>query len=201
MAEVAIDVVFAAFAVLTAARIGSKLVPGAPLASAVLGAVVGAHLVLAVLFVRRHVAIEDAPWRDVVASLPSLAIGGLVLAVVPGPGAWHPAAAAVFVAGVAFGAVSLWTLGRSFAVLPARRALVTRGPYRWLRHPAYAGELVAVIAAASAAGFDPVAWGLVAAIVPAIVVRIRIEERLLAHDPAWAQWAKRVRWRLVPGLW
>jgi protein-S-isoprenylcysteine O-methyltransferase Ste14 len=48
----------------------------------------------------------------------------------------------VMVAGTAFTIWSLGFLGRSFGVLPEARALVTRGPYRWVRHPVYLGELI-----------------------------------------------------------
>lgn len=192
---------FAGYAIFVAARAGQRLRPDAPVASVVVGAIVGVHLVLAALFVRRRAALAEASTAGVLVSLPSLALGGAILAVAPPPGDWPLAAAVVFAAGVAVGVVSLVTLGRSFAVLPARRALVTRGPYRVVRHPAYAGELVAVCAAAAAAGADPVAWVVVVALVPALAARIRVEEQLLAGDPAWAAWAQRVRWRLVPGIW
>ncbi len=44
-------------------------------------------------------------------------------------------------------ALCMWgfvMLGQSFGVSPADRGLVQRGPYRWLRHPIYAGELIAI---------------------------------------------------------
>lgn len=36
----------------------------------------------------------------------------------------------------------IWTLRRSFSVTIEVRALVTNGPYRWLRHPIYLGEIL-----------------------------------------------------------
>jgi len=36
---------------------------------------------------------------------------------------------------------ALWSLGSSFAVAPAARKLIMSGPYRYLRHPMYAGEI------------------------------------------------------------
>ena len=37
----------------------------------------------------------------------------------------------------------IWTLRRSFSITVEVRALVTNGPYRWLRHPIYVGEILA----------------------------------------------------------
>ncbi|MBA4422831.1 MAG: hypothetical protein C0390_06970 [Syntrophus sp. (in: bacteria)] len=36
----------------------------------------------------------------------------------------------------------IWTLRRSFSITIEARALVTNGPYRWLRHPIYLGEIL-----------------------------------------------------------
>ncbi|MDO9068497.1 MAG: methyltransferase [Deltaproteobacteria bacterium] len=36
----------------------------------------------------------------------------------------------------------LWTLRRSFSITVEARALVTGGPYRWVRHPIYLGEML-----------------------------------------------------------
>lgn len=41
---------------------------------------------------------------------------------------------------------SMWILRRSFSITVEARALVTAGPYRWVRHPVYIGEVMAVFA-------------------------------------------------------
>jgi protein-S-isoprenylcysteine O-methyltransferase Ste14 len=38
---------------------------------------------------------------------------------------------------------AMWTLRRSFSITVEARELVTRGPYRWVRHPVYLGEILA----------------------------------------------------------
>jgi protein-S-isoprenylcysteine O-methyltransferase Ste14 len=55
-------------------------------------------------------------------------------------------ASSVFVlVGTAWTMWSLATLGRYFGMLPEVRGLVTRGPYRLVRHPVYVGEIVSAV--------------------------------------------------------
>jgi protein-S-isoprenylcysteine O-methyltransferase Ste14 len=109
-------------------------------------------------------------------------------------------ASALFVAGAAVAVGSFVTLGRRFGVLPAWRGLAASGPYRVVRHPGYAAELVMVAGAAIAVG----TWLGVAAALGALgltLLRIRVEERWLLERPAYRRYARRVRSRLLPGLW
>jgi protein-S-isoprenylcysteine O-methyltransferase Ste14 len=46
----------------------------------------------------------------------------------------------------AFTAWSLWALRHSFSITVEARALVTSGPYRWVRHPVHLGEILAAAA-------------------------------------------------------
>ncbi len=75
------------------------------------------------------------------------------------------------------------------------------GPYRLVRHPGYAGTLLqsagaplllgswwAVLPGMAAAGF--------------MIIRTSLEERTLqAELPGYSEFAKEVRYRLVPGIW
>lgn len=152
------------------------------------------------LLLARAPARREAPARDVVASLPALAAGGWALHVAPAPSAWPLAAEIAFACGGLIAAASLLTLGRSFAVLPAVRELVARGPYRVVRHPAYLGELLMVLGCVLAAPGAAAAATLAAALA-AVTLRIRAEERLLVTGAGYGRYAERVRWRLLPGLW
>jgi protein-S-isoprenylcysteine O-methyltransferase Ste14 len=80
-------------------------------------------------------------------------------------------------------------------------SVVTTGPYRIVRHPMYAGLAASMLGmglwlgswAAAAASFVPT--GILAA-------RILLEERLLLRSlHGYADYAARVRSRLVPGVW
>jgi protein-S-isoprenylcysteine O-methyltransferase Ste14 len=78
---------------------------------------------------------------------------------------------------------------------------VTSGPYRWVRHPGYAGAIPAVVAS----GIALCSW-LATAIgalgVPLLLWRTIGEDRtLLAELPGYAAYAQNVRWRLLPGVW
>lgn len=101
------------------------------------------------------------------------------------------------VCGLALAAWGLLCLGKSFGVAPADRGLILHGPYHYLRHPVYAGELLAVFAILL--GKPLPLNALVFTILSlTMLVRIRWEERALGD---YSVYACQVRWRLVPGLW
>jgi protein-S-isoprenylcysteine O-methyltransferase Ste14 len=103
----------------------------------------------------------------------------------------------VEIAGVSGWAVSLFYLGRSFGIVPADRGLVVRGPYRFIRHPIYAFEMVFIFGYFLAV---PTFWSgaVIAAWVVLQLFRIAREERILGGYDVYAQ---HTRWRLVPGIW
>jgi protein-S-isoprenylcysteine O-methyltransferase Ste14 len=90
-------------------------------------------------------------------------------------------------------------LGRSFALLPANRGIVSSGMYRLVRHPIYMGYLVAHVAYLLA---NPTLWNITALVLAdaALLVRAVREERTLALDPAYREYQQQVRWRVAPGL-
>ena len=102
--------------------------------------------------------------------------------------------------GLGFTVYSLAVLRRSFGVEPQVRTLVRSGPYRWIRHPLYVGEIVILVGAVL---MGP-SWERFAVLVFSAalqVYRAIHEERLLAaHIPeytSYMQEAKRFEPRLI----
>ena len=79
--------------------------------------------------------------------------------------------------------------------------VVSDGPYRWIRHPGYVGGVVGDVAIPLLLGS---AWALIPGLltVGAVVVRTALEDRTLqAELPGYAEYARRTRYRLLPGVW
>lgn len=121
------------------------------------------------------------------------------------PGIAHTAG----VIGVAAGlALFLWAMASNafFAegvrIQSERGHTVARGgPYRAVRHPGYAG---AILAQASTPLLLGSPWALIptAASVIGYIVRTALEDKtLLVELPGYAEFAETTRHRLVPGLW
>jgi len=95
---------------------------------------------------------------------------------------------------------STWSLGRSYAVLPAFRELKVSGPYRIVRHPIYASYLVMdlgmLMNAPTLRNIAVAAIGLVL-----FVRRIALEEHLLATFAGSESYRANVRSKLLPGIY
>ncbi|TPL41322.1 isoprenylcysteine carboxylmethyltransferase family protein [Mesorhizobium sp. B2-4-6] len=91
------------------------------------------------------------------------------------------------------------SLGRSFAILPANRGVVTGGAYRFVRHPIYAGYLAGHILFLLSS-FSIYNFTVYAIITLFQVHRILREERILALTQEYRDYLGRVRYRLCPGI-
>lgn len=154
------------------------------------------------------------PWDRVLA--PLVGIGGALVPLVAGLDArfgwsapfsvWVTALAlAVVIAGYG---IASWALieNRFFSgvvriQLERGHHVVSSGPYAAVRHPGYAGGLLSYLAIPFLLDSW---WALVPAVLlmGALVVRTRLEDAVLREElPGYADYARRVRYRLVPGVW
>lgn len=75
------------------------------------------------------------------------------------------------------------------------------GPYRFVRHPGYAGNIPPLFGIAFALGSS---WALIPAVVATIITLVRtiLEDRTLQEElPGYRGYAERVRYRLFPGIY
>lgn len=106
--------------------------------------------------------------------------------------------------GVGMAAWAQVTLGRQWSAqlqLTEEHQLITSGPYGWIRHPIYAALAAISIGFALVTanwlfiGFGALSMGMV-------VHRIPREEAMLREGvPGYADYAAKVRFRILPGVW
>jgi protein-S-isoprenylcysteine O-methyltransferase Ste14 len=80
-------------------------------------------------------------------------------------------------------------------------AVAAGGPYRFVRHPAYIGGIVLYLATPVMLGS---LWALILGGLSALlmVVRTALEDKMLLNElDGYKDYARRVRYRLVPGAW
>lgn len=109
---------------------------------------------------------------------------------------------------VAAGAIVLWSFRENaflsgFVRIQAERghAVCSAGPYRIVRHPMYLAVILVAL-------LVPLFLGSLFALIPAamtaglFVLRTALEDRTLQNElPGYAEYAERVRWKLIPRLW
>jgi len=157
-------------------------------------------LVVVAYLVRRPARVVTRRWGDW-----TLAFGGTFIPVLLRPDGAHPAwgldaGLALQIVGLTIAITSFLALGRSFGFAAADRGLVQRGPYAVVRHPIYAsylflqgGYLVQSLSVRNGV--------VVLAAMLCNAGRAVVEDRMLATNPAHADYCRRVRWRMVPGIW
>ncbi|MFR9728391.1 methyltransferase family protein [Saccharopolyspora sp. MS10] len=131
---------------------------------------------------------------------------GTLVTLTPVWDGWSPLrvlAAAAFLAGVVLRLGSIHQLGRFYSHrvrTVAEHRIVRTGPYRVLRHPSYAGMVLAHLGVVLVL-LNPVSPVLFAALmVPAIIWRILVEEETLMRLDAYPAYAAG-RPRLIPAVW
>lgn len=118
---------------------------------------------------------------------------------------WVAVGLALIWLGIGLRAWAVRVLGRFFrrvVVVQAGHRVVSDGPYRLLRHPAYTGSLLTALGIGVALGN----WAAVACSLALPLTghlwRIRVEEAALARDLGddYRAYMRRT-WRLLPGIW
>ena len=82
-----------------------------------------------------------------------------------------------------------------------RHTVASGGPYRFVRHPGYVGTILFYLGTPFLFGSQ---WALIPAALAAavLVARTALEDKTLqAELPGYREYAERVRYRLVPGIW
>jgi protein-S-isoprenylcysteine O-methyltransferase Ste14 len=119
------------------------------------------------------------------------------------PTIFHLAGITLFLFGICYRLWAIRTLGQFYSHkvrIVIQHRIVDSGPYRLIRHPAYFGMIVAN------AGLSIYFLNLVTtciflfALVPSILLRIAVEEKMLFQIEGYSDFAKK-RKRLVPWIW
>ena len=158
------------------------------------------HFVVAILFLIREPSVLRGDTVVILVSLPSFVVGGIAINMAPAPHQWPVVAQLVFAVGAAGAVVGMIFLGRSFAIFPAVRTVVSRGPFRLIRHPIYFCELAMIAACCFAIG-SPTQWVIFPIGVLALAIRIVWEEKVLLASSEYETFCQTVKYRLVPGVW
>ncbi len=153
----------------------------------------GHNAFLAILYARRKSPVKYDP--------PGLGLG-LLAAILPLATAYPvEMPLAVMITGILGYALIFWSLlslGDRFGIAPADRGLVVRGPYRWVRHPMYLGELLLRAALVAASTETLLAACLLITLALIQILRALREERIIS---GYSAYACQVPYRLVPGVW
>ena len=124
----------------------------------------------------------------------------------PGPTvAWEIAGAAICATGAVVRGGAVWILGRAYSPMVAvqpGQAVVMRGPYQYVRHPAYTGILL--MFAGIGISFDNLGSVTACVVLPlaSILNRLRVEEPVLERElgDQYRRYARGKK-RLVPWVW
>ena len=126
---------------------------------------------------------------------------GMIAAFLPSISTANPVSWYLLIPALVGYALILWSLislGPRFGIAPADRGLTARGPYLFLRHPMYLGELMFRMAMilASPQVFSAILLSLTLVFIQSW--RILREEKMIE---GYACYTRLVPWRLIPGLW
>lgn len=119
------------------------------------------------------------------------------------PNPAHFVGISIFLSGGCYRLWAVRTLGRFYShrvETVHQHQIVDSGPYRFTRHPAYAGMILANIGICMYFFNRYSVCAFIFILVPAIVLRIIIEEKTLFEIEGYSEFAK-IRKRLFPSIW
>ncbi len=153
-------------------------------------------------------------WDTVLASVAMLLVqpGSLIVAGLDERLGWSQLSLTVQLVALAFVALGnglvIWTMASNkFFSTTVRiqkergHVVVSSGPYRYVRHPGYLAFSISGLATPLMLGSP---WGLIPSLlgVCGIIVRTVLEDRTLQDElDGYKDYARRVRHRLLPGIW
>jgi protein-S-isoprenylcysteine O-methyltransferase Ste14 len=158
------------------------------------------HCTVALLVCMRLPADTEASNTAILLSLPGVAVGAVIFLLTPDLNTWSTLPQVVISVGCVVTLFSMSFLGRSFAILPALRKVVIKGPYGLVRHPIYVGELIILLGCALTLPF----WTMLLVMIVAVLLvalRILVEERTLNQENLYQTYASKVKFRLLPYVW
>ncbi len=120
-----------------------------------------------------------------------------------GPSAFHYAGLAVFILGGALRLRAIRTLGEYYSHTVRKiegHRIVDTGPYRFVRHPAYAGMILAHVGVVMFFFNYYTLFIFLCLLVPSIVTRIVIEEKTLMEIEGYREYSLEKK-RIVPFVW
>lgn len=94
---------------------------------------------------------------------------------------------------------ALVSLGRNIGFIPAQRKVVTKGAYRFVRHPIYTGTFISLLAFVLRT-YSLLNLSMAAVLIALLMIRGIVEERFLREDAGYAAYLQEVRWRWFPGI-
>jgi len=141
-------------------------------------------------------------------TIGALVTGGILAAAGIGAvdgGTWRMAGVATVWLGLALGEWSRRTLGEHYhptVATVSAQAVVTSGPYRWIRHPIYLARILSMAGIGMLMGSWAAALLCIAVPAFGFVVRIRIEEAAMAAATGGQyERYRRSTKKLLPYLW
>jgi protein-S-isoprenylcysteine O-methyltransferase Ste14 len=119
------------------------------------------------------------------------------------PGIYHCIGGTIFILGVCFRIWAIRSLGTYYSHTVrkiAEHKIIDSGPYKYLRHPAYAGMITAHLGI-TIFYFNYITCAILALLlIPSIIMRIYVEEKTLMTVEGYKEFSKR-RKRIIPYVW